>query len=195
MGRIVKAQRKGNGNVFHAHILHCKGTSKFQAAKPTECNSQVTENINGNYEFQFIDNYIVNELNSNKENPKYLKRVNDLVNQCLSVAITKKNEVKKPDNIKFKENEVLKVFPQLNYQKVSSLITISDCLSYTILHQGASEYFGKKMSIIPLKRRQYRDRNLIIDWFYSNLDVLKPLINCTKIDYYPPKKVKRMRKR
>jgi hypothetical protein len=42
MGHIVRAQRKGNGNVFRAHTHHRKGAAKFRPVDAAERSSQVT---------------------------------------------------------------------------------------------------------------------------------------------------------
>jgi large subunit ribosomal protein L8e len=42
MGHILRAQRKGNGNVFRAHTHHRKGAAKFRPIDAAERSSQVT---------------------------------------------------------------------------------------------------------------------------------------------------------
>ena len=42
MGHIVRAQRKGNGNVFKAHTHHRKGAAKFRPMDAAERTAQIT---------------------------------------------------------------------------------------------------------------------------------------------------------
>lgn len=154
--------------------------------------------------FTYIPDDIVSELFEIAENKStIITNINKLANMCEPQAMKKKKKKTKEsrltkDEISARINTVVKLCPILGEFPVSALRSICDSYVDTIQRIGPEiEINGKKIKfkeIIPLNRDQYRDRGLIFEWIFENLDSLQPLFEITEFDNRGPEKVTRNKK-